>query len=72
MRILLSAIYFLITCFTVGAIEITILPQYVVGDTIKYRTTALVTMYHKNDSLVSTTELLPELIVEEKKDKGYI
>lgn len=29
-------------------------------------------MYHEKDSLVSTTKLLPTLIVEEKNDKGFI
>ena len=71
-KIISSLISLLTTCFVCSASEFTILPQYVVGDTIKYRTTALVKKYHKNDSLVSTTELLPELIVEEKKDKGFI
>lgn len=55
-----------------GAKEITILPQFAVGDTIRYRATAQVISHHENDSLVSVVKLLPELIVEEKDDIGFL
>ena len=63
---------FLTTIVVCGAKEVTIHPQFAVGDTIRYRTSAQILMYHENDSLSSTTKLLPELIVEEKNDKGFI
>lgn len=52
--------------------EITIIPKFAVGDTLKYRTTAQVIMHHGKDSLVSLTKLLPRLIVESRNDKGFI
>ena len=62
----------LMTCFMCGAKEITIIPQFAVGDTIRYRATTSLVMYHENDSLVSTTKMLPTLIVDEKNDKGFV
>lgn len=62
----------LMTCFMCGAKEITIIPQFAVGDTIRYRATTSLIMYHENDSLVSTTKMLPTLIVDEKNDKGFV
>lgn len=52
--------------------EITIIPKFATGDTLKYRTTAQVIMHHGKDSLVSLTKLLPRLIVESRNDKGFI
>lgn len=52
--------------------EITIIPKFAVGDTLRYRTTAQVILHHGNDSLVSLTKLLPQLIVESRNDKGFI
>lgn len=52
--------------------EITIIPKFAVGDTLRYRTTARVIMHHGKDSLVSLTKLLPQLIVESRNDKGFI
>lgn len=52
--------------------EITIIPKFAVGDTLRYRTTAQVIMHHGNDSLVSLTKLLPQLIVESRNNKGFI
>lgn len=52
--------------------EITIIPKFAVGDTLRYRTTAQVIMHHGNDSLVSVTKLLPQLIVESRDDNGFI
>lgn len=52
--------------------EITIIPKFAVGDTLRYRTTAQVIMHHGNDSLVSVTKLLPQLIVESRNNKGFI
>lgn len=48
------------------------MPQFTVGDTIGYRATTSLVMYHGKDSLVSTTKLLPTLIVNEKNDKGFV
>lgn len=48
------------------------MPQFAVGDTLRYRATTSLVMYHEKDSLVSTTKLLPTLIVDEKNDKGFI
>ena len=62
----------LMTCFMCGAKEITIIPQFAVGDTIRYRATTSLVVYHENDSLVSTTKMLPTLIVDEKNDKGFV
>lgn len=72
MRTIALYICLLTTCFICGAKEITIIPQFALGDTLRYRATALVTLYHKNDSLVSTTKLLPKLMVEGKNDKGFV
>lgn len=52
--------------------EITIIPKFAVGDTLRYRTTAQVILHHGNDSLVSLTKLLPQLIVESKNDNCFI
>ena len=62
----------LMACFICGAKEITIIPQFAVGDTIRYRAITNLVMYHGSDSLVSTTKLLPTLIVDEKNDKGFV
>ena len=62
----------LMICFMCGAKEITIMPQFTVGDTIGYRATTSLVMYHGQDSLVSTTKLLPTLVVNEKTDKGFV
>ena len=59
-------------CLVCGANEITIHPQFAVGDTLKYRTTAKVIMYHGRDSLVSVTKLLPTIFVEAKNNKGFV
>lgn len=48
------------------------MPQLAESDTIMYRTTAQTIMYHENDSLVSQTKLLPEIIVEGKNNKGFV
>lgn len=65
-----AALFFclLATCFicTAKEKECTIIPQFAVGDTIRYRATTNLVMYHGKDSLVSTTKLLPAVIVEEK------
>ncbi len=52
--------------------EITIIPKFAVGDTLRYRTTAQVILHHGNDSLVSLTKLWPQLIVESRNDNGFI
>lgn len=66
----------IICLFAVGLLcmakEITIIPKFAVGDTLRYRTTAQVIMHHGNDSLVSVTKLLPQLIVESRNDNGFI
>lgn len=66
----------IICLFTMGLLcmakEITIIPKFAVGDTLRYRTTAQVIMHHGNDSLVSLTKLLPQLIVESRNNKGFI
>lgn len=72
MRTIIFYICLLTACFACGAKEIIILPQFVVGDTLRYRATTSLVMYHGKDSLVSTTKLLPTLIVEEKNDKGFV
>lgn len=48
------------------------MPQFTVGDTIGYRATTSLVIYHGKDSLVSTAKLLPTLIVNEKNDKGFV
>lgn len=72
MRTLIFYICLVTACFACGAKEIIILPQFAVGDTLRYRATTSLVMYHGKDSLVSTTKLLPTLIVDEKNDKGFI
>lgn len=62
----------LMACLVCGAKEITIRPQFAVGDTLKYRTTAKVIMYHGSDSLVSVTKLLPTIYVDAKNNKGFV
>ncbi len=72
MRTITLYICLLMTYFICGAKEITIIPQFTLGDTIRYRTTTSLVMYHGKDSLVSTTKLLCTLIVDEKNDKGFV
>lgn len=72
MKRLVTYICVLMTCIICGAKEITIRPQFAVGDTLKYRTTAKVIMYHGSDSLVSVTKLLPTIFVEAKNNKGFV
>lgn len=62
----------LMTCLVCGAKEITISPQFTVGDTLKYRATTKVIMYHGSDTLVSVTKLIPTILVEAKNDKGFV
>lgn len=66
----------IISLFAVGLLcmakEITIIPKFAVGDTLRYRTTAQVILHHGNDSLVSVTKLLPQLIVESRNTKGFV
>lgn len=72
MRTIALYVCLLMTFFMCGAREITIMPQFTVGDTIGYRATTSLVMYHGKDSLVSTTKLLPTLIVNEKNDRGFV
>ncbi|MDE7410651.1 MAG: hypothetical protein K2M94_01250 [Paramuribaculum sp.] len=72
MKRLMTCICLLTVSLLSGAKEITIIPQFTPGDTLRYRTTAQVIMYHANDSLVSTTKMLPKLIVKGKNDKGFV
>lgn len=72
MRIIALYVCLLMTCFICGAKETTIMPQFTVGDTIGYRATTSLVIYHGKDSLVSTAKLLPTLIVNEKNDKGFV
>ncbi|MDE6379256.1 MAG: hypothetical protein K2L11_02190, partial [Muribaculaceae bacterium] len=72
MRKVALFICLLMTCFICGAKEITIIPQFAVGDTLRYRAITNLVMCHGKDSLVSTTKLLPTLIVDEKNDKGFV
>lgn len=62
----------LLTAFFASAKDMTIVPQFNVGDTLRYRTTAQVIMYHGKDSLFSVTELLPQVVVEERNDTGFV
>ena len=72
MRIIALYVCLLMTCFICGARETTIMPQFTVGDTIGYRATTSLVIYHGKDSLVSTAKLLPTLIVNEKNDRGFV
>lgn len=72
MRRTIAYICLLLICFVSGAKEITILPQFAVGDTLRYRTTAQVVMYHEKDSLFSTIKLLPEIVVEDRNNDGFV
>lgn len=72
MRKLALFICLLMTCCICGAKEITIIPQFEVGDTIRYRAINRLVMYNGKDSLVSNTMLQPTLIVEEKNDTGFV
>lgn len=72
MRILVAYICLLTVCFVCSANEITIYPQFSVGDTLRYKTTAQVVMYHDQDSLHSTARMLTEIIVDERNDEGFV
>ena len=72
MKRFVTYICVLMACLVCGAKEITIRPQFAVGDTLKYRTTAKMIMYHGSDSLVSVTKLLPTIFVEAKNNKGFV
>ena len=51
MRTIALYVCLLMTCFVCGAREITIMPQFTVGDTIGYRATTSLVMYHGKDCL---------------------
>ena len=72
MKRFVTYICVLMACLVCCAKEITISPQFSVGDTLKYRTTAKVIMYHGSDSLVTVTKLLPTIFVEAKNNKGFL
>ncbi|MBD5288696.1 MAG: hypothetical protein HDS28_06505 [Bacteroides sp.] len=72
MRTFIAFIFLLALCSLCGAKEIVILPQFEVGDTVRYRATAQVKLYHERDSMISTTKLLPTIVVEDRNSKGYI
>ncbi len=72
MRKVALFISLLMACFICGAKEITIIPQFAVGDTLRYRAITNLVMYHGTDSLVSTTKLQPTLIVEDENDNGFV
>lgn len=72
MRKIALFISLLMACFICGAKEITIIPQFAVGDTLRYRAITNLVMYHGTDSLSSTTKFLPTLIVEDKNDRGFV
>lgn len=72
MKRFVTYICLLMACLVCVAKDITIRPQFTVGDTLKYRATAKVKMYHGKDSLVSVTKLLPTIFVEAKNEKGFV
>lgn len=72
MKTIATILVILTGCLLSAAREITILPQFVLGDTLKYRMTAQMTMHIENDSIVIMSNLLPQLIVEEKNDEGFV
>ena len=72
MRTIVFYVSLLAACLICGAKEIVIRPQYTVGDTLRYRSTTQMAMRHGNDSIVSLTTLLPEIIIEEKNDEGFV
>lgn len=72
MRILVLYLCLILGCLISGAKEITILLQFNVGDTLRYRATAEVMTYHENDSAWSTLTMFPQIIVESKNEKGFI
>ena len=59
-------------CIACCAEDITIRPQYTVGDTLKYRSTASVIVYHEKDSMLSTIKMLPKLVVERQNVNGFV
>ena len=61
-----------IACLVCSAKTTMIEPQYVVGDTLKYRTTATVSFYILGDSMVITSKMLPVVIVESQNDTGFV
>lgn len=72
MERIITYIGLILTSLLCGAKEITIRPQFEVGDTLRYRTTAQVIVRHGADSMVTTTKMQPQLIVEGKNDVGFI
>lgn len=67
-----SYICLLMVCGLCGAEEITIRPQFSVGETLKYRSTAQLTMFHEQDSVIAKTSLLPKFVIESKNDTGFV
>lgn len=51
---------------------VTIVPQFNIGDTLRYRATTQIIMHHENDSLISVTKLLPSIFIEDKNDEGFV
>lgn len=72
MKCFVSCGLFIMAFFAGNAQAITITPRFVVGDTIRYRTTATVRMYHEQDSMLSITKMLPEVIVSDSTDVGIV
>lgn len=72
MKRIVMSVCLLTVCLLCGANEITIRPQFAAGDTVRYRTTTHLILYHGEDSLVSTTKMLPEIMVEERTEDGFI
>lgn len=72
MERIITYICLLLTSLLCGAKEITIHPQFTIGDTIRYKTTAQVIMHHGTDSILTVTKMQPQLIVEGKNDVGFI
>lgn len=61
-----------IACLSGLAQEVTIIPQFAVGDTIRYCCTTQVVMHHGKDWMTTTTKMLPTLVVDSRNDDGFV
>lgn len=72
MNRLTSLFIFIAMFLACAAKEITIIPQFEQGEILKYRTMSQFRSYEGKDTIISTTKLLPEIMVEQFNDNGVI
>ena len=72
MKRIFSILATIAICLTCHAETITIIPEYHVGDTLKYRIKTNVRVDHGLDSLVYSLEFFPRMVIESRNDMGFV